>query len=105
MTEPHIVKLTHTRVAADLRGISPQGLQTYLQAKGWTVVEGASSAFTVLAKDQYEVMVPLRSGHSDYYRRIHEALQRAAEAMDLTAGHVYFDILLQAPEGDKETES
>jgi hypothetical protein len=105
MSDPYIVKLTHTRVAADLRGISPQALQTYLKAKGWGLVEGSSSAFNVWAKDQFEVMVPLRSSHSDYYRRIHEALQRAAEAMDLTAGHVYFDVLLQASESDKETES
>ncbi len=98
-----IVRLAHTTVDADLRGILPQAVEQYLRQLNWDLVEPGNGAFSVWAKSfDYEVLVPLRPDFVDYYRRIHEALERISAIEGKTPGHVYFDILLQDLQNDKE---
>jgi hypothetical protein len=104
--DPYLVHLTLSVVRVDLRGITPQGLEAFLKSHDWKAEEperrlwwgldgSPTGAFRVWTKGQWEVMVPLRSSHTDYCRRVHEVLLRIAQAMNVTAGQVYFDTLIQ----------
>ena len=103
MTDSHIVSLVHSLVEVDLRGITPQGLQGHLRSKGWQLVEFVTGVSAVWNRDQYEVLVPLRMDSGYYPRRVHEVLLQAAEAMKMTPGALYFEILCRrsGDEGDE----
>lgn len=104
MSSGPIVRLAHTTLDADLRGILPQAMEQYLQKLGWERTEkSVNDAFNIWAKTfDYEVLVPLRPSHGDYCRRIHEALSRISAIEGKTPGCVYLDILLQDLPNDKE---